>query len=155
MKNAISRSGYLIEQRVADLFSRNGYLIVPNDNFVDPRTDKTREIDFRADSTDWTKLEGGNIEGIHWTVMGECENNMQPIVLFPYKLQEPSLCVDMIKMYGVPAKIWEDDQYVSLPTFLPLYKSHHYCKTNVATQYCSFIQKQRSHAISDWIATHD
>jgi hypothetical protein len=48
IKNALQRSGYLMECRVADWLSSNSYEVYSNVSFPDPFTDKTREIDILA-----------------------------------------------------------------------------------------------------------
>lgn len=150
IKEAISRSGYLIEQRVSGVLNENGYLVAPNHTYLDPVSGKTREIDMQADST-WTEPGDTFAQGLRWSICCECENNMQPIVFFPFEPFLPSARSDLIKCYGMPMKIWQDDKYISLLSFLPFHKFHHYCRANIATQYCSFTKPRPN---SKWIATH-
>jgi len=148
VKEAISRSGYLIEQRVMRLLSSE-YFVETNYVYLDPTTGKSREIDLRADSTlMWTEE---TASGVHCSIFCECENNMQPVVFFPFEPLLPSAASRYIKCYGMPMKIWKDDEYVDLSSFLPFYKFHHCCKGNLATQYCSFDRRRDK---DKWIATH-
>ncbi len=148
IKEAIYSSGYLIEQRVLRIFSES-YLVEPNHSYVDSISGKTREIDMRVDSAPfWDKLSSG---GLYWSILCECENNAQPIVLFPFEPFMPSAGSGLVKCYGMPMKIWQKNEYVGLLEFLQFHKFHHYCKGSVATQYCSFVKPRDK---SKWLATH-
>lgn len=151
IKQAISRSGYLIEQRVTRLLSESGYLVMPNRTYLDPTSGKTREIDMQADSEPWPPFRDSVISGVHWSICCECENNDQPVVFFPYEPFAPGLLSELVKCVGIPMKIWQDDRYINLLSFLPFHKFHHYCKGSITTQYCSFAKPRGS---SNWIATH-
>ncbi len=154
IRNAISRSGYLIEHRVAQRLSMSGYYVMMNLSFLDPFTDKTREIDLQADSTYTTSHNSsGFAQGVHWSIICECENNSQPIVFFPYETVAPGDRCILAKCFGVPMKIWKNDEYISLCRFLPLKGLHHYCQAEIASQYCTFIRSKRSYS-ADWIAAH-
>ena len=156
IKRAITRSGYLIEQRVADKLSGSGYYVLLNPAFPDPfATGKAREIDIEADSTYISPFTGeGFPTGIHWSIVCECENNLQPIVFFPYETLYPKERYSRIKCFGVPMKIWNNDEYVNLRLFLPFGDFHHYCSGQIATQYCSFRAKKKG-SDEDWIAEHN
>ena len=151
IKEAISRSGYLIEQRVTKVFSENGYFVIPNQTYLDPLSGKTREIDMQADSEALPASRDAWVTGIHWSICCECENNEQPVVFFPFEPLSPKSFSALVKCVGIPLKIWRDGKYIDLLSFLPFYKFHHYCKGNIATQYCSFTKPRGS---SKWIATH-
>lgn len=149
IKDAIYRSGYLIEQRVTRILSKD-YFVRPNHLYLDPVSGKTREIDMRAGSTvPWS--EDFSSGGVYWSIFCECENNMQPVVFFPFEPLMPSAASTLIKCYGMPMKIWQNDEYLDVLSFLPFYKFHHYCKGSVATQYCSFTKPGGK---KEWIATH-
>jgi len=149
IKEAISRSGYLIERRVSTVLSSN-YFVRPNHTYLDPISEKTREIDLKADSTlMWT--EEFYLGGIHCSIICECENNTQPIIFFPFKPLMPIAASSFIKCLGMPMKIWKDNNYEDIVTYLPFHKFHHYCKGNCTTQYCSFIKRKDK---GKWFATH-
>jgi hypothetical protein len=149
IKEAIHSSGYLIEQRVLGILSED-YFVAPNYSFLDPISGKTREIDLKSDSTTmWA--EDFPSGGIHCTILCECENNVQPVVFFPFNPLSPSDASALIKCYGIPMKIYKENEYVDLLSFLPFHKFHHYCRGAVATQYCSFTKPKGGRK---WIATH-
>lgn len=148
IKEAIYSSGYLIEQRVLRILSTD-HFVRPNHLYLDPISGKTREIDMRVDSAPvWSE---DFSSGVQWSIFCECENNAQPVVFFPFEPLMPSTASELIKCYGMPMKIWRDNEYVDLLSFLPFYKFHHYCKGGVATQYCSFIKRRDK---GKWVATH-
>ncbi len=152
IKRAITRSGYLIEQRVAEKLVMMGYYVDLNPTFFDKVTSKTREVDISADSTYRSPQSSeGFITGAHWKIVCECENNSQPIVFFPYEVDNPSERYLLIKYFGVPIKAWKEEQDVDILTFLGLRQFHHYCEGEIATQYCSFAKGKQG---IDWIATH-
>jgi hypothetical protein len=51
MREAIQRSGYLVEQRLVPLVERFGFKATPNQRFRDPETGELREIDIFAISS--------------------------------------------------------------------------------------------------------
>ena len=48
LREAIQRSGYLLEQRVEPIITERGYYVETNPVFRDADTGKSREIDMRA-----------------------------------------------------------------------------------------------------------
>lgn len=154
IRDAISRSGYLIEQRVAQSLANNDYFVELNLTFPDPYSERTREIDIKADSTRKSPLSKyGFATGVHWSIVCECENNSYPVVFFPYETEAPGSRYALIKCFGVPMKIQRNKEYVDLRSYLPFEKFHHYCHVELATQYCTFLKPKQSRG--DWIAFHD
>jgi len=150
IKDAISWSGYLIEQRVSRILAEN-YFVKPNYTYLDPLSGITREIDMRVDSSMMWAEDDKNAEGIHWSLFCECENNSQPVVFFPFTPIDPTWGYSVIKCFGMPMKIMKNNEYVHLLSFLPFDKYHHYCKGDVSSQYCSFTHKRDK---EKWMATH-
>lgn len=151
MKDAIQRSGYLLEQRVEPILVDGGFFYVQtNPVFPDPDTGKSREIDISALSATRIYKKGYNF--IFPMILYECENNSQPIVFFTKESVISSLFHMEVKVSGIPVKFWQDDGYVSLSEFTGMGKFHHYCKGAVATQYCTFQLKKDK---SSWAALHN
>lgn len=150
IRDSIKRSGYLLEQRVEPIIDSRGYYIEANPVFKDSDTGKSREIDLRA-------LTGLNIYKkemgfIFPTILCECENNSQPVVFFTKESPLSfTYCYDL-KVSGIPVQFWDNSGYISLSDFTRMDKFHHYCKGDIATQYCSFQLKKDK---SSWIAFHD
>src|SRR4030042_3051069 len=77
MTEAIMRSGYLIERRVASLLGKVGYKAVANRGFVDSETGKSREYDVYAYKT--IALYNTGSHEIYPTLICECKNNLRQI----------------------------------------------------------------------------
>lgn len=147
MKDAIEKSGYLLEQRVEPILTKNGFFVEMNSAFPDSETGKTREIDLTAISATKVYKE----EFIFPRLLCECENNAQPIIFFTKKSPISFMHHEEVKVSGIPVKFWDKDGYISLSEFTGMEKFHHYCKGEVATQYCSFQFKRDK---SSWMALH-
>ena len=157
MTDAILRSGYLLERRVATVLGKAGYKVVTNRGFTDPEPDKetgkSREYDVLAFKD--ISVYGSGLHGIFPTLICECENNPQPIVFFVKEKQTFEPLIDEVRVSGVPSKIWEHNKFISVQKFTEVESFHHYCRPEVpvGSQYCSFqIKKDRSGPT--WMAHH-
>jgi hypothetical protein len=131
--------------------SENGYYVQTNYVFPDPDSGTSREVDlFALAGVGIYRKEGSFIFPV---LLCECENNAQPVVFFT-KESESMLsfmyCENM-RASGIPVKFWEEEEYVSLADFTGMERFHHYCKGDIATQYCTFQLKKDK---SSWIALH-
>jgi hypothetical protein len=150
MKEAIQRSGYLLEQRVEQILSKAGYYVETNPVFPDPDTGKSREFDISALSA--TRIYKGGYNFVFPALICECENNAQPVAFFVKESPISFLHHYEVKLSGIPVKFWQKDGYISLSDFAGFERFHHYCKGKFATQYCTFQLKKDK---SSWIALHD
>lgn len=148
MRDAIRRSGYLLEQQVEPILREQGYYVETNAAFLDCETGKSREIDIFA-ITAVPVYTGDSF--IFPVLLCECENNEQPVVFFSKEPLVGFLYREDVKFSGMPVKLWTGKKYVKLSEFLGLEKFHHYCKNAVATQYCTF---HRPKDRSSWLALH-
>ncbi len=151
MKEAILRSGYLLEQRVATSLVKAGYNVKPNRRFIDPETGKTREYDVFA-AKDIAVYRTGS-HGIFPTLVCECKNNQQPIAFFVEQKEIFVPSEDEVRVSGMPSKIWQHGEYISVQEFTKVESFHHYCRPEVpvATQCCTFEMKKDK---SSWMASH-
>ena len=149
MKDAIQRSGYLLEQRVEAVLTEEGYFVQTNSVFLDPDTGKSREIDIDAISAKRIYKKGYNF--VFPNILCECKNNLQPVVFFTKESLISFLHHEQVKVSGIPVKFWQGNEYISLSEFTGMEKFHHYCKAPIATQYCTFQLKKDK---SSWIAFH-
>ena len=97
MKEAIQRSGYLLEQRVEPIIRQAFGYVETNPVFRDPDTGKSREIDIRAMAgvQVYRKEEGF----IFPMLLCECENNSQPTVFFTSESTASSTyCDDLLRV---------------------------------------------------------
>jgi hypothetical protein len=149
MRETIRRSGYLLEQRVEPIITERGYYVETNPVFRDAETGKSREIDVRALAA--FRVNKKELDFIFPVLLCECENNSQPTVFFTREsIVSFTYCEDL-KVSGIPVQFWDNDGYTSLADFTGMEKFHHYCKGDIATQYCSFQLKKDK---SSWIAFH-
>lgn len=151
MREAINKSGYLLEQRIRRVLveGKRGYYVETNAAYPDPQTGISREYDISAISS--TPLSRDYTDAIFPYLVCECENNAQPVVFFEAESQIPFLHHEQVKCSGMPVKLWSGTDFVSLSQFLHLNKFHHYCKGPFATQYCGFSRKNTN---APWIASH-
>lgn len=153
MADAVSRSGYLLEQRVFPVIEDAGFYVDTNPVFPDPVTGKSREYDFSALTASKIYREDWHFLWVH--LIGECLNNAQPLVLFSSEKITDFLFHDDLKCSGIPLKFqWKENEEhaVSFQEFFHLDKFHHYCRGPYSTQYCSFRQKSGK---TEWLAWHD
>jgi len=150
MRDAIQRSGYLLEQRIEPILAQEGYYVQTNPVFPDPDTGKSREIDISALSARRVYKKGYDF--IFPMLLCECENNPQPVVFFTKESPLSFMFHEELKVSGIPVKFWQKDSYISLSEFTGMEKFHHYCKGPIATQYCTFQLKKDK---SSWMALHN
>lgn len=150
MRDALRRSGYLLEQRVRPVFAKLHFHAEYNVPYPDPATGLSRELDIRATAYPTVRglPQGGHLQA---QILCECENNAQPVVFF--ESDYPTWLGDEpAKVSGLPVKLWDGDRVVSASLFLNFEEAHHYhTGTPVASQYCSFARKGTS---GPWIALH-
>lgn len=152
MKDALQRSGYLIESRVEALLREKKFYVSANSTYPDPITGKTREFDIFASKT---KSAGPReYEEVTSHLIFECVNNPQPLVFFKKK---PNLVYPFIydnKLSGLPIKIYRDKEkdWMPIRLYINMLEYHHYYKGDISTQYCSFAYKKD---FKKWIACHE
>ena len=151
MRDAIGRSGYLLEQRVEAVLTAEGYFVETNPVFPDPDTGKSREIDISALSA--RRIYRKGYDFIFPMLVCECENNHQPLVFFVKESPISFMFHEQLKASGIPTQFWQKDGYVSLSEFTGMEKFHHYCKGTIATQYCTFHLPKKDKSV--WIALHN
>jgi len=148
MKDAISRSGYLIEQRIEPIVEARGFFIETDTAFKDLETGKSREIDIYALSG--TRVYRNESDSIFPIILCACNNNSQPVVFFKRDPVHSFLFYENVKYSGIPVKFFVKDGFVSLAQYMGLGKFHHYCKGPFSTQYCTFHKKRGK---DPWIAS--
>lgn len=149
VKQAILRSGYLLEMRVDRLFRQREFTTEPNATYPDPTTGKVREIDIVARWTTTTPPSEVNA-----LVLCECENNSQPVVFFGTPADPERELDESIVISGFPLAI---DAGAGVPTHLA---SLHGCNRDLhsyawplVTQYCTF-KPPKNDGDGRWIALH-
>src|SRR5262249_50711656 len=152
VRDALSRSGYLLEYRIEHILRRKGYLAHANQPYPDPITGKSRELDISAITA---KHVGHDRFAFLWPVLLiECVNNPQPMAFFTKHPAAPIAHVYDFKFSGIPMRIKSDKHtWIRLGHFLNAGKHHHHCRGRIATQFCSFSRKKGRP--QDWMAHHD
>ncbi len=99
MKDALSRSGYVMEQRIFPVLEEEGYYVQPNPVYPDPITGKSREYDFSALTAD--RLFKGEHDFLFTEIVGECINNTQPVVFFKAESPVQPLFYEEVRCVGI------------------------------------------------------
>jgi hypothetical protein len=152
-REALLRSGYLLEHRLEAILRRREWYVQANDAYLEKETNKSRELDIYALRAE--QLGKQMSAGFVWAVLLiECVNNAQPLAFITKAPQLAPLHYEEIKLAGLPAKVFDPKakKWVSLTSFLDMDEYHHYCKGRIATQFCSFSQKRGG---NQWMASHD
>jgi hypothetical protein len=150
-RDALLKSGYLLEHRLEAVLRRKGWYVEANTAYQDKETGKSRELDIYA----LTMRRLGKKPGFVWAVLLiECVNNSQPLAFITKKPSFAAFHSQEIKLAGLPAKVFvrPEKQWQSVPDFLDMEEHHHYCRGRLATQYCSFSRKKDT---KRWMASHD
>jgi hypothetical protein len=153
IKDALSRSGYLLESRIEATLRSRYYYVETNTPYPDPDTGKSRELDVYATSA--YKAGPEEFDFIFSVLLVECVNNPQPVAFITKEPQDGFPQYQEVKLAGLPVKILKEGRgqsWESLPSFLGLGKYHHYFRGRVATQFCSFTLKKNT---AEWMASHE
>jgi hypothetical protein len=167
IKDAILRSGYLLETRIEELLRKEWGLVEANSVYLDSNTGKNRELDIYSLRADYA---GPNeFDFLFTSLLIECINNLYPLICFT---KEPLLYFlhhERVRLAGLPTKILEaaipkkstesdntekqdEETWLGLTDYLGMKKYHHYCKGKIATQYCSVAPKKSK---NEWVALHE
>jgi hypothetical protein len=153
MREAIKRSGYLLEQRAKTLLQRSGYSVELNSSYPDPESGVSREFDIWA--AKGRPIFPGRLETVLAVLVCECSNNPQPVVFFEseYSDQHTWGFYEDIKCSGIPVKFWVHQAYRYLPVHLGFAGFHHCTSGPFSTQYCNFHRKKDKDQV--WQASHE
>lgn len=150
MQDALKRSGYFLETRIENLLQKRGFFIEPNCVYADIDTQKSRELDIYAMSA--LRCTDNNRDYIFYVPLIECVRPPQPIVFLIKHDPVSFLAGKEIKMSGLPIKLCQNKKWIPLHKYLEFEKFHHYCSSEIATQYCSFQFKKGE--TKEWMANH-
>lgn len=149
IKDALLRSGYLLENRISNWFDEKNYFVEPNYSFYDLITQKSREIDLFVEApemfTDFDRQLKCKTNFIIETI-----NNDRPILFF---INRKTIDLDNVFSqlnYYSNFPNTESDYFFSVD-----YKQLHHFNIILSTQYCSFVQKKKSkNGENEWMAYH-
>ena len=151
IKEALTRSGYLLESRIEMVLRNEGYWVESNQAYSDPYTKKSREFDLVANKTLEEDLQHGRRISLSPMLLIECINNLQPVA-FITKNKDAILSGADPGVAGYPPQIGVEQRAIPIHEFLGFACFHHYYKGGSATQYCSFQYKEKQ---KEWMAWHD
>lgn len=106
MEDAIRNSGYLLEQRIEPIISKQGFFVQMNSAYQDSETGKSREVDLTA-------IGGIKVyrdEFLFPYIICECENNAQPVVFFTRYSPLSFLHHEDVRVSGIPVKFWNEKE---------------------------------------------
>jgi hypothetical protein len=158
LREALARSGYLLESRLEAHLRRLEFRVELNGLFPDPESGKGRELDIHASYSRCWPTGPDDTDNLSFEIVAECINPPQPIAFvtrrWPDSLFEVGNRWDALKVGGDPLHVPESELATNwswLASTLKMERYHHYSSKRFATQYCSFERKRGS---STWMAKH-
>jgi hypothetical protein len=143
MKDAIARSGYLMEQRLVPLVGSFGFKATPNERFRDPDTGQLRELDISAISAERIGKRG--YEFVFPSLLIACKNLQCPLVFFTQREIRLHWFLGALQVSGLPLEIIAKGRpRQPLTEFLRLDRFHHYYRTgHIASQFCAVYEVKK------------
>jgi hypothetical protein len=139
-RKAVSRSGYLFEQRLAAFLKGEGYYVIPNYSFKDPETGDHREIDVWGYGA--TAISQRRREFIFPMLLIEAKNLNSPLVFFSQTEIPISELMGDVHLSGVPKEVIIGRARQDLSEYLKFEKFHHYYRrSRLASQFCAVFRK--------------
>lgn len=152
-KEAIERSGYLMEQKIAKVLKQENFIVLPNYSFQDIETGSSKEIDIIAILFDDILTDDGYYMGYIYFYLVLEVKNIKPVICFTqyYTYDLGSI---FHHYSGVPKLIWtKRNKSKGLLDFLEVKKFHHYYNFDrIATQFCTI--KRIKSGVKELIASH-
>jgi len=143
IKEIISRSGYVEEQKVVEEFQWQGFFAGGNYAFEDPDEHKSREIDFIAiRSTDFTFGK----TGFHLFAYGEVKKRTNPLIFFERKKLKQEHAEVFIPVVVTQQFFSNIDLSLSIKKILKFSEIHHQAKYDfISTQFCEIYKNKAQH----------
>lgn len=137
--DSLSKSGYLFESEITKQMVEFGFFVESNVSYLDPVTDKSREIDLIAEfhhEYDEKRYENKALAKAHFVF--EIKNNDTPLVLLTKYVWSPNSEIWESLKVGttIPNNLTSD----FTPTFYDFLFNQ--TKRDLYTQYCSFSKKK-------------
>ena len=143
MREAIARSGYLMEQRLVPLVEGHGFKATPNQRFRDPDTGAQRELDIFAISA--ARIGRRGTDFVFPILLIACKNLQCPFVFFAQDEVRLDVFLGKLQISGMPQDIlMVRGRHQRLADFLKLQNFHHYYRTGrVSSQFCAVYESKR------------
>lgn len=142
VRDALERSGYLMESRLVRLLTAADFFVEPNVSHKDPRTGKAREIDLTAESAPGSLRSGVCVKT---TFVIEAVNNRYPIVLLTERPPTPNADFESYLKFGTtpnPCPFLDE---------IHIYEEKGADWTNLFSQFCALSRKSGK---DDLMASH-
>src|SRR4030042_5298188 len=146
MREAINRSGYLVEQRLIPVMERFGYKATPNYRFRDVETGALREIDISAITG--SRIGQRGFDFVFPILLLAVKALRCPLVFFTQDEIRMDFFLGQLQMSGLPQEVIDGRGHiVRLAEFLKLEDFHHYYRTGrIASQFCAVYEgKKQDH----------
>lgn len=145
IRECLERSGYLLESRIIKTLSDNDYFVEPNQVVLDPRTGKSREIDFIAENCTHIHSENTHVET---QFVGEVFNNNMPFVLITNRPSTPNANFESyVKFAYTP-------EYEKIFKSISIYEEREPSREHLFSQYCVISQKKNGSNANTLMASH-
>jgi hypothetical protein len=144
MKEAIARSGYLLEQRLVPIIERFGFKASPNERFRDSESGDLREVDvFAITAKEIKDYEHGVFFPI---LLVACKNLKCPLVFFTQQEIRMDYFLGRVEMSGLPLEIRSKNGEVNpITELLKVENFHHYYRTgHIASQFCAVYENKKA-----------
>jgi len=143
IKEAISKSGYLDEQKVTIEFEKLGFYSGANYAFEDQDEQKSREIDFIA--TKCTDFKFGKT-GFYFFAYGEVKKKTNPLVFLERKPQRQERQEVFIPIVATQEFFSNIDLFLDIKKILKFPEIHHQAKHDfISTQFCEIYKNKVVH----------
>ena len=143
IKEVISKSGYLDEQKVMVEFEKQGFFVGANYAFEDQDEHKSRETDFIA--TRYTDFTSGKT-GFYFFAYGEVKKKTNPLIFFERKPQKQELREVYIPIVATQEFFSNIDPFLNIKKILKFSEIHHQTKHDfISTQFCEIDKDKAGH----------
>jgi hypothetical protein len=142
MREAISRAGYLMEQRLVPVVERFGFKVTPNQRYHDPTTGKSLELDLFAISG--RRIGKRGLDLIFPVLLIACKNLRCPLIFFTHREMPLHWFVGTVHMSGLPFELQRALQTETIVKFFRFEEFHHYYRTgHIASQFCAVYETNK------------
>ncbi|KNZ68291.1 hypothetical protein Tfer_3158 [Thermincola ferriacetica] len=141
IKEAIEKSGYLVEQKVINEFEKAGFFAGANYAFEDQDEHRSREVDFIA--TKYTDFTFGKT-GFYFFAYGEVKKKSDPLVFFERQPQGQEFLEYHIPITATQMFFTNIDVGLDIQKLLNFKEIHHQIQHGlISTQFCVVDQAKR------------
>ncbi|MGO9244314.1 MAG: hypothetical protein ACLPT4_06760 [Verrucomicrobiia bacterium] len=144
MREAIARSGYLMEQRLVPIIEQHGFKATPNERFRDPDSGELREIDVFAISGE--RIRDSDHDFVFPILLVACKNLQCPLVFFTQQEVKLRWFLGEVEMSGLPLQVrGRGGKVEAIAESLGVEEFHHYYRSGrIASQFCAVYENKKA-----------